>query len=135
MKENPYFALCRSCTPSFCKKQSSPHQKATKSKKSIENGAIKIEEAGNKCQWCGSEKEPFSIHHPKEITFRTYDRIWDTIVMDVIAKSKGIDIKNAINDDEKKQVLGQAFIREVRKNLKPSKEHKELLKKYEKFLE
>ena len=46
-------------------------------------------------------------------------------------KSKGIDIKNARNDDEKKQVLGQAFIRKVRKSLKPSKEHKELLKKYE----
>ena len=55
--------------------------------------------------------------------------------MDLIAKSKGIDIKDAINDDEKKQILRQAFIREVRKNLKPSKEHKELLKKYEKFLE
>lgn len=50
-------------------------------------------------------------------------------------ESKGIDIKDVINDHKKKQVLGQAFIREVRKSLKPSKEHKELLKKYEKFLE
>lgn len=86
LKENPWYALCRKCTPFLYKKQGSPHQKATKTKKWIENKAIKIKEAGNKCQWCDSEKKPFSIHHPKEINARTYDHIWDKIVINCIAK-------------------------------------------------
>lgn len=91
LKENHYYSLCRNCTPFFYKKQSLPHQKARRRKKWIENRVIIIEKVGNKCQWCGSEKQPFSIHHPVEINARTYDYIWYTIVSDIIKKLKEKD--------------------------------------------
>jgi len=45
-----------------------------------------IEKTGNKCEWCGSKKPPFSIHHPNEVNARTYDRIWNKIVSDRVNK-------------------------------------------------
>ena len=86
LKENSYFSLCRGCTPFLYKKQGLPHQKARQRKKWKENRAIKIEEVGNKCQWCDSEKLPFSIHHHRGINARDYDHIWNTIVTDLIRK-------------------------------------------------
>lgn len=86
LKGQPYFALCMDCSPYFYKKQGLPHQKARRRKKWIENRKILIEKVGNKCQWCDSEKNPFSIHHPKGIGARTYDYIWHAIVSDLIKK-------------------------------------------------
>lgn len=80
LKEEPYFPLCRKCAPHIYNKGCYPHQKARKRKKWIQNRAILIEKAGNKCEWCGSDKTPFSIHHPNEINARTYDYIWDKII-------------------------------------------------------
>ena len=86
LKENHYYSLCRDCTPFLYKKQSLPHQKARRRKKWLKKRAIVIENVGNKCQWCDSEKPPFSIHHPVEVNARTYDRIWSTLITDRVNK-------------------------------------------------
>ena len=86
LKEEPYFPLCRKCSPQLYNKGCHPHQKARNRKKWKENRAILIEKAGNKCEWCGSDKTPFSIHHPKEINYHTYDHIWDTIIYERVSK-------------------------------------------------
>lgn len=80
LKEEPYFPLCRKCSPHFYNKGCYPHQKARNRKKWKENRAILIEKVENKCEWCGSDKPPFSIHHPNGINARTYDHIWYTII-------------------------------------------------------
>ena len=80
MKETPYYSLCSKCTPYLYNKGGLPHQKARQKKKWKENRKVHIETVGNKCQWCDSEKQPFSIHHPNGISARTYDYIWKTIV-------------------------------------------------------
>lgn len=86
LKEEPYFPLCRKCAPHIYNKGCHPHQKARKRKKWIKNRAILIEKAGNKCEWCGSDKLPFSIHHPNEINARTYDYIWGKIINERVIK-------------------------------------------------
>lgn len=86
LKENPYYPLCRKCSPQLYNKGCHPHQKARNRKKWKENRATLIEKAGNKCEWCGSDKTPFSIHHPNEINVHTYDYIWATIINERVNK-------------------------------------------------
>ena len=112
MKTNPYYPLCLDCTPYIYKKDSLPHQKACRRKKWTENREKLIEKAGNRCEWCQSEKAPFSIHHPNEINARTYDYIWNTIVSDHIDKllEKNPNLRESITlntELEKKKTLNQ----------------------------
>ncbi len=86
LKENSYFPLCRKCTPHIYNKGCHPHQRARNRKKWKKNRAILIEKAGNKCEWCGSDKTPFSIHHPNGINARTYDHIWEKLINERVNK-------------------------------------------------
>lgn len=118
LKEEPYYPLCRKCSPHIYKKGCHPHQRARKRKKWIKNRALRIEKAGNKCEWCGSDKPPFSIHHPKEINARTYDYIWDEIINERVNK--------LLKDDP---------ILRKKLELKIKLEQKRVLKQYLKYLE
>ena len=83
-KEHPLSPLCTKCAPYMYKKQSFPHQLVRRRKVWRENRKKTIEERGNQCEWCGSEKEPFSIHHNQEINSRTYEKIWGELLMKMI---------------------------------------------------
>ncbi len=80
-KEHPLSPLCTNCAPYMYKKQSFPHQLVRRRKIWRENRKKTIKERGNQCEWCGSEKEPFSIHHNQEINSRTYEKIWGDLLM------------------------------------------------------
>ena len=118
LKENPYFPLCRKCSPQLYNKGCHPHQKAQKRKRWKKNRAIRIEKAGNKCEWCGSDKPPFSIHHPNGINARTYDHIWDTIIYERVIKllkddpilRKKLELRIKL---EQKNVLKQKLINKL----------------------
>lgn len=86
LKEEPFFPLCRKCAPHFYNKGCHPHQKARNRKIWIKNRAIHIEKAGIKCEWCSSDKPPFSIHHPRGINARTYDYMWEEIINERVIK-------------------------------------------------
>jgi len=112
IKTNPYYPLCMDCSPYIYKKGSLPHQKVRRRKKWTENRAKLIEKAGNRCEWCQSEKPPFSIHHPNEINARTYDHIWNTIVSDHVDKllEKNPNLRESITlhaELEKRKTLNQ----------------------------
>ncbi|TES95884.1 MAG: hypothetical protein E3J90_08955 [Promethearchaeota archaeon] len=83
-KEHPLSPLCIKCAPYMYKKQSFPHQLVQRRKAWNENREKIIKERGNQCEWCGSEKEPFSIHHTQEIDSRTYEKIWRDLLKKAI---------------------------------------------------
>lgn len=85
-KNNHFSPMCINCSPYMYKKQSYPHQKARRRKQWKENREEVLKSRGFKCEWCGSMKKPFSIHHPSEINSRTYERIWNHIISDKIEK-------------------------------------------------
>jgi len=83
-KEHPLSPLCSKCAPYMYKKQSFPHQLVRRRKVWRENREKIINERGNQCEWCGSEKEPFSIHHNQEINSRTYEKLWGDLLIKTI---------------------------------------------------
>ncbi len=83
-KKHPLSPLCIKCAPYMYKKQSFPHQLVRRRKAWRENREKIIKERGNQCDWCGSKKEPFSIHHNQEINSRTYEKIWRDLLKKVI---------------------------------------------------
>ena len=112
-KEHPLSPLCMKCAPYMYKKQSFPHQKVRGRKIWKENREKVIKERNNRCEWCGSEKEPFSIHHEQEVNSRTYEKIWNSILINKI---------NSIieSEPERKEWINQFFLFEKRIRLKDS---------------
>jgi transposase-like protein len=65
------------------------------------------------CEWCGNDQQRLVIHHPKEVNSRTYEYIWDKLLIDEINSYLS-------SNPEKTQWAENYFTKKTKKELKTS---------------
>jgi len=123
-EKNVYIPLCTECYPPLYKKGSYPHQKLRRRKIWKEKRTQKLNEVGNKCEWCQRSDRILSIHHPKGVDSQTYREIWFKLLNE--------KLDNFINEDKNRLTYANIYLQfKAKRNLIHSKKYFENQARYE----
>ncbi|KKM01657.1 hypothetical protein LCGC14_1792240 [marine sediment metagenome] len=115
-KKSQLHPMCIECSPYLYKKGSFPHQKLRRRKVWLEKRREALIKVGKKCEWCENDQQNLAIHHPKEVNSRTYEHIWNQLLINEINSF-------LISNREKTLWAENYFKKETKKALRSSIRH------------
>ena len=108
--------MCIECTPFIYKKGSFPHQKLRRKKEWLEKRKDILNKMGKKCEWCGNDQQSLAIHHLEEVNSRTYEYIWNKLLIE--------EINSYVNSNRERTIWAENYFKkETKKAIRSSIRH------------